>query len=232
MTELLKLHLGVGATGRPAPDWLNCDLYPGDNVDVAFDCMQPWPFEDNSVQNIYASHMLEHLPDIFFFFREAYRVMADRCQMQLRVPYGHGRMAWADPTHLRPYFPESFCFLQPGYNETIHNPQHNAWDAPFVVDWAGLRINQRWLRPLRWRLVKRYLLPHIGRFYDAVDELWIVLFPVKEPMAQQYWRQARAANCVPVRNLVFAHEWEGEPYTPETRLTLLDIATHPPLFVM
>jgi SAM-dependent methyltransferase len=219
------LHLGCGQTGRPGPGFLNCDLYPGPHVDVVFDLMQPWPFEEGGVQGIYASHVLEHLPDPMHFFREAYRVLEERCELKLRVPYGGHRAAWCDPTHLRPWFPESFAFLQPGYNEAICNPQHDGWAAPFVVEQTGLRLGRahRWLRrvgPLRsWLLSRVALVP------DAVEELWVTLFAVKTPEAVAYWRQGRPANAVPVRYLMYAHEWAGHVYQEGEPLGLVDISS-------
>lgn len=223
MSDPVLLQLGAGASGRPGPGYINCDMFPGPNIDCVFDAMKPWPFADDSVHGIYASHMLEHLPDAMFFFREAYRVLEDRCLMRLRMPYGGHRSAWHDPTHLRPWYPESFAFLQPGYNEAVHNPQHNAWDAPFIVEHVGQRVGKQWARWLRWRMVKRYLLPVLDRIPDAVEELWVALFPVKQEGAQAYWRQERPANLVPTSFLMYQHEWERKVWQEGMQFVLLDI---------
>ena len=224
MSQPISLHLGCGATGRPGPTYLNCDLYPGPNVDVAFDLMSRWPFEDGGIHGAYASHVLEHLPNPQHFFREAYRVLQERGMLKLRVPYGGHRSAWCDPTHLRPWYPESFAFLQPGYAATIHNPQHDAWDAPFVVEQVSCRFGAHVRRLLRLPLVRRRWLPQVALLPDALEELWIVLMAVKDPQLQAYWRQARCANAIPVRYLMYAHDWAGQPWHDGDPLTLLDLS--------
>jgi SAM-dependent methyltransferase len=191
---------------------------------MVFDLMKPWPFEDSTVQGIYASHVLEHLPDPMFFFREAYRVLEDRCLMQLRVPYGGHRAAWCDPTHLRPWFPESFAFLQPGYYDAIHNPQHAGWDAPFVVDHTYQLVEKSWARWLKWRLIHKLMEPWLGRIPDVVEELWIGLFPLKEQAALEWWKAHRPANAVPVALVMYEHDWEGRVHQDGERLALINIS--------
>jgi len=217
------LHLGCGLTGRPGAGWLNCDRTPGPNVDCVFDLMQPWPFADGSAQAIYASHTLEHLPDVFTFFREAWRVLAEHGKMTLRVPYGAHRSAWSDLTHLRPWFGESFACLQPGFNITSNNPQHDAWDAPFEVARVGYRFGRgyRWLRWVPW--LRPWLLPRLLLVPDAVEELWVVLYALKVPAMEQVWMGGRPANAVPVQCLMYAHEWTHTPAPPDG-LTLVDIS--------
>jgi SAM-dependent methyltransferase len=130
-TEPVLLHLGCG--GQRQAGWINCDLTPGPAVDVTFDLLKPWPFPADCADEIYASHVLEHLHDPCAFFREAWRVLKAGHRLHLRLPYGGHRAAWWDHTHVKPWFAESFCFLQPGYAEAIGNPQHDAWDTPFGI---------------------------------------------------------------------------------------------------
>ena len=63
----------------------------------------PYPFEDNSFDKIYASHILEHLPNNIDFMDELYRISKHDGSVVIRVPHFSGRSAWCDPTHLRAY---------------------------------------------------------------------------------------------------------------------------------
>jgi predicted SAM-dependent methyltransferase len=58
MSDLLKLHIG----GRiPKEGWKILNIQPGPAVDFVGDCVDLSQFKDNSVAEIYLSHVLEHL---------------------------------------------------------------------------------------------------------------------------------------------------------------------------
>lgn len=63
----------------------------------------PYPFEDDSFDVIYASHIMEHMKDNISFMEELYRISKPNAKVIIRVPYFSGRSAWCDPTHLRAY---------------------------------------------------------------------------------------------------------------------------------
>lgn len=53
---VLNLNLGSGTSRKQ--DFLSVDLYA--DADVQWDLTQPLPLEDGEVDNIYASHLIEH----------------------------------------------------------------------------------------------------------------------------------------------------------------------------
>jgi predicted SAM-dependent methyltransferase len=54
----MKLHIG-GTTAHP--DWKILDILPGAQVDFVGSCVDLGRFADGSIDEIYASHVLEHL---------------------------------------------------------------------------------------------------------------------------------------------------------------------------
>ncbi len=66
--DVIRLHLGCGDIYLG--DWINCDL-ENPKADVKLDCRKI-PLPDNSVQEIYNSHLLEH-----FDFKEAWSVLKE-----------------------------------------------------------------------------------------------------------------------------------------------------------
>ena len=56
----LRVNLGCGSL--PLVGFVNVDLLPAPGVDVVADVSGPLPFDDGSVDLVYASHVLEHLP--------------------------------------------------------------------------------------------------------------------------------------------------------------------------
>jgi len=56
--EPLRLHIGGQA---PLAGWKILDIAPGDHVDYVGDCADLSQFADGSIEEIYLSHVLEHL---------------------------------------------------------------------------------------------------------------------------------------------------------------------------
>ena len=54
----MKLH--IGGTERK-DGWVNLNIEPGDYVDILGDCQDLSQFADDSIEMIYASHVIEHL---------------------------------------------------------------------------------------------------------------------------------------------------------------------------
>ena len=57
--------------------WLNCDLDPEVNPDQIVDFTKKFPWKDNSIDEIYCGHFLEHLDgsEVDFFLSECKRVL-------------------------------------------------------------------------------------------------------------------------------------------------------------
>jgi SAM-dependent methyltransferase len=202
----ILLHLGCGHTRMDG--WVNCDLFPTPETDVVFDVQREWPFADNSVKEIYASHMLEHLDNFFVFFAEAWRVLQPNGTMAIRTPYGAHRLAWTDPTHLRPWFAESFAFLQPGYGVSVRNPQETEWLATFGVAWIDLRVAWKWAPVMRWKWGRKLLVPFLENIENSVQELWAYLYALKTPDAIEHYKSIRVPYSVPARYAMYKHHLE------------------------
>ena len=113
-----KLHLGCGKT--TLKEWINLDIMKGQGVDIVADlemCSEiPLPFEDNSIDEFYASHLIEHIHHTLPMMQELHRVAKNDAKAVFRLPYGSSDDAYEDPTHVRQYFLNSFgYFSQPYY---------------------------------------------------------------------------------------------------------------------
>lgn len=219
---MAKLNLGAGRQGRQE-GWLNCDLHPGPNVDHVFNLMERWPFEDNSVTEIYSSHVLEHLPDPWAFFREAHRVLVPNGTCLIRVPYGGHHAAWWDLTHVRPWFSENFAFLQPGYDRACGNPQHDAWQSYFAVHIVQQRVSYKLAKLLRrwwWRWV---FVKHPWLFDREIEELWAHLSALKTPEAIQEYQKDHRAEVVSATFTAWKHHYTGSAPPTDGSNTMIDL---------
>lgn len=99
---LVKLNLGCGANRLPG--YVNVDCF-GD-VDVNWNLEQfPWPWADNSVDEILMKHVLEHLGErtetFFSIVKELYRVCKPDAKINIIVPHPRHDDFLHDPTHVR-----------------------------------------------------------------------------------------------------------------------------------
>lgn len=222
MSKPLQIHLGCGR--HRIPGWVNCDLYPTEATDVLFNVQGAWPFQDNSASLIYTSHMVEHLPDFHAFFREAYRVLLPDGVLQVRVPFGNHHAAWWDVSHVRPWFAESFCFLQPGYGYSVNNAQHREWESYFSVEDVVLRVPAQMCRYLRWKVGRMVLVPWLDKLNNVVEEMWVYLVALKGEQRIDEWLKMRSPTGVPARYAAFKYHWEQRQQRPDEPLDFVTIA--------
>jgi len=120
MFHVTPKRLNVGAGRDAKPGWLNLDCVALPGIEVVADLEQcrsnPLPLEADSIEEFLLSHVIEHIRDVLPMMQELYRVAVPDAKMVIRCPYGGTDDAWEDPTHVRPYFINSFgYFSQPFY---------------------------------------------------------------------------------------------------------------------
>ena len=101
----MKLNLGSGS--KILDGYTNVDKYDYYKPDIVHDLeIFPYPFEDNSVDEILLSHVLEHIgqsPDIFLkIIKEFYRICKNDSLIKIIVPHPRHDDFISDPTHVRP----------------------------------------------------------------------------------------------------------------------------------
>lgn len=104
-----KKILNIGCGFKHIPGAINIDsstiAKPNLILDLEKDIL---PFEDNSVDEIHAYHILEHIKNIISLMNECYRVLKTDGKMFIEVPQNEG--TWADPTHTRAFSKLSFRY--------------------------------------------------------------------------------------------------------------------------
>jgi len=89
----LKVHLGPGQNNY-IEGWINVDanMFTG-KCDVWADLRNPLPFHSETVDAIYSHHVIEHLPNIHFHFREVYRCLKPGGVYRVGGPNGDSAIA-------------------------------------------------------------------------------------------------------------------------------------------
>lgn len=98
----LKLDLGCGKNKQAG--FHGVDSIKFDSVDTVLDLTKPWPWADESVDEVHCSHFVEHLDQMerVHFFNELYRVLRKDCKATIVVPHWSNERAYGDPTHKWP----------------------------------------------------------------------------------------------------------------------------------
>lgn len=126
----MKLHLGCGRTRMDG--WINVDCTKIEGVtDEVVDLNEGADlirvFGYDSVDESIGVHVLEHLTDPLQFMAGLWCVTKPGGTVTFETPYGSSDDAWEDPTHVRPYFLNSWgYFSQPFYFRA---------DYGYVGDW-------------------------------------------------------------------------------------------------
>lgn len=95
-----RLNIGCGTSAIPGHINLDSIKLPG--VDVVHDLNKyPWPFKKDEIDEVYASHVLEHLDDIVRCMAEINRVCKKNAKVVIRVPHFSCGVSYRDPTHKR-----------------------------------------------------------------------------------------------------------------------------------
>lgn len=103
----MGLKLNLGCAHNKCEGWVNVDINETHQPDVICDLTQaPWPWDDHSVDEVLAWHVLEHLGETteawFTVLRELYRVCKHGAKIRFAVPHPRHDDFLTDPTHVRP----------------------------------------------------------------------------------------------------------------------------------
>ncbi len=85
----MRLHIGGGMELEPTEGWKVFDVQPGPAVDFVGDCADLGRFASDSVDEIYASHVLEHLgylEELPRTLQEFHRVLRKGGTAKISVP--------------------------------------------------------------------------------------------------------------------------------------------------
>jgi hypothetical protein len=106
----LKLNLGSGPTKMEG--FVSVDNIEFPEVDVVADLTKKWPWKNDTVAEVHASHFIEHL-DAFeriHFVNELYRVLIPGGKATIITPYWGSCRAYGDPTHKWPPISEFWFY--------------------------------------------------------------------------------------------------------------------------
>jgi predicted SAM-dependent methyltransferase len=98
----MKLNLGAGKDVKLGYGWINHDIVKLPFIDKVHDLdKRPWPFLDDTFDEVICSHVLEHVDDLPATMKELRRVCELGARIRIRVPHFSCGVSYRDPTHKR-----------------------------------------------------------------------------------------------------------------------------------
>lgn len=108
----MKLHIGCGKIILPG--WVNLDSRPLPGVDVVHNLDDlPLPFGDDTVSEILANDVIEHV-DAVKCMQDLHRILMPGGELKIRVPHFSCVDNHIDPTHKAMFASETFEFFVGG----------------------------------------------------------------------------------------------------------------------
>jgi len=185
----LKLNLGCGH--HKLPGYLNVDSQAQCSPDQVVDLEQfPWPWPDQSVEEIRLSHVLEHLgattEKYFGVMRELYRVCAPNALIHIAVPHPRSDSYIADPTHVRPITTVGLSMFDQELNrqwiaeDSSTTPLGIYLGINFKIDNTEVDILEPWYSKfINNQINEDELRTAIQSYWNVIGETRIVLRAVK-----------------------------------------------------
>lgn len=181
--KVLKLDLGAGQN-KVDPSFTGVDIW--EKSDVVHDLFTfPYPFADNSVDEIFCSHFIEHIPMeyvevngkkkdmLFAFLDEIHRILKPGALARLIFPCATSIRAFQDPTHRRFIPATTAYYTQKAWREANKLDHYNV-ECDF--EWqVGEAVNGNWLS--RTTESKAFAGAH---YWNVVDDLHFLLTKKKQ----------------------------------------------------
>src|SRR3989344_1469117 len=105
-----KLNIGCGPDIRSKSEgWVNLDDLKLKGVDVVHSLNKfPYPFKNNEFDEVFCSHILEHVDDLIKVMKELHRITKPNGIIKIHVPHFSCGVNYRDPIYER-----FFCWILP-----------------------------------------------------------------------------------------------------------------------
>lgn len=153
--EVIKLDLGCGKNKKDG--FTGVDSIKFDNVDMVVNLVErepfkggnfyeawnnpvfkPWPWENESVDEVHCSHFVEHLDakERINFVNELYRILRTGGKATVITPHWSSNRAYGDLTHKWPPVSEMwFYYLDKSWREQ-NAPHNDFYKCDFICTWG------------------------------------------------------------------------------------------------
>lgn len=160
-----KRVLDVGCGRNKVAGAIGLDRFPVTGVDIIHDLeVFPYPFEDNSYDEIHARHVIEHVESVGRFLDELHRIARPGARIFINTPHYSYANSWRDPTHRWHFSAYSFEYFEIG-----HPADYYAGNAKFRIISVRVTMLNLWrLLGIEWLIN----LVNVHRRYRLFRKFW------------------------------------------------------------
>ena len=187
--DMIKLNLGCGS--KILPGYTNIDKFATYNPDIVHDLEKfPYPFKDNSVNEILLSHVLEHVgqnPDVFNdIIKEFYRICSNGAIINIIVPHPRHDDYISDPTHVRPITVLGLSLYDQDLNKkwekdgNSNTPLGIIHDVNFKIKDVNITLDIKYENLYKEGKIKKEELNDIANKYNNVIKALKIIWEVKK----------------------------------------------------
>lgn len=177
------MRVNLGSGNNKMEGYTNVDKFASANPDVVHDLsVYPWPFEDNSVEEVYANHAMEHLPDLCNVMKEIYRCCKNGARVVINVPHPAHDDFLSDPTHVTRILPQTMTLFSK--KNCQYWKEANAANSP-LADYYGINFE--------FEMVPRPDGKLAANIVDVLDDNYAAW--VNDPGIETMKRQNRNVVC-------------------------------------
>ena len=150
-------------------NFIGIDKVKTDATDIVHNLDEiPWPFEDDSVDEIHCSHYVEHVKDLTSFVDEMHRIMKKGAKATIIAPYYASMRAIQDPTHVRSICEATFLYYNEGWrksNNLIHYQIKSDYDFSY-----GYSVQPEWAN--RSEEARVFAMKH---YINVISDIHVIL---------------------------------------------------------
>jgi len=146
--------LDIGCGRNKAPGAIGIDKIALPGVDIVYDLNSfPYPFGDSSFDEIYVTHVIEHLDSIVGAMEEIHRLAKPNAKVVIVTPHYSDCSSWNDPTHKWHLSTYSFRYFREDYQSSYYSK------ARFETERINIDMARLW-RTLGFEMLINSSLQH------------------------------------------------------------------------
>lgn len=163
MNNSLKVILDLGCGFAKTNGAIGVERALLEGVDIVTELdSQPYPFADNSIDEIHLNDVIEHLPNTIKTMEEIYRIMKPGGHIFIRVIDWSSSMNADDPQHITRFTQKTFNYFGT-YKDRMHYST-----ARYKVNNIKITYNPAVKRYFRFTPILRFLSTYLNNIIDGL----------------------------------------------------------------